>query len=173
MSQSSGLAGQAGSVSAALAAPLVKANTRMLAIDALRGFVMLLMLIDHVRETFLLHRQVTDPIDALSVTPDLYFTRMLSEICAPVFIFLTGLSAWLYSQKHTASETSVPAQARVLPGVSGNYLRLLRMERRVPAQDLVVAGDLVHRHLHDHPRRVAALQAQLADCAGAGDRRRA
>ncbi len=32
---------------------------------------------------------------------------MLSEICAPVFIFLTGLSAWLYSQKHTAGETSV------------------------------------------------------------------
>ncbi|WP_434657700.1 DUF1624 domain-containing protein [Pseudomonas sp. R3-56] len=81
--------------------------TRLLAIDALRGFVMLLMLVDHVRETFLLHRQVTDPIDALSVTPDLFFTRLLSTLCAPVFIFLTGLSAWLYSQKHTASETSV------------------------------------------------------------------
>ncbi|UZE26506.1 heparan-alpha-glucosaminide N-acetyltransferase domain-containing protein [Pseudomonas sp. B21-056] len=80
---------------------------RMLAIDALRGFVMLLMLVDHVRETFLLHRQVSDPIDALSVTPDLYFTRLLSTLCAPVFIFLTGLSAWLYSQKHSAGETSL------------------------------------------------------------------
>ncbi len=56
MSQSSGLAGQAGSISPALATTAVKTNTRMLAIDALRGFVMLLMLIDHVRETFLLHR---------------------------------------------------------------------------------------------------------------------
>ncbi|WP_268798578.1 DUF1624 domain-containing protein [Pseudomonas huanghezhanensis] len=101
------MTGQAGAIPPARAAASVIANTRMLAIDALRGFVMLLMLIDHVRETFLLHRQVTDPIDALSVTPDLYFTRMLSEICAPVFILLTGLSAYLYSQKHTLKETSV------------------------------------------------------------------
>ncbi|PMY33453.1 hypothetical protein C1Y35_26215 [Pseudomonas sp. GW456-L14] len=107
MTLSTGLAGQAGVASPALAGSVAKANTRMLAIDALRGFVMLCMLVDHVRETFLLHRQVTDPIDALSVTPDLYFTRMLSEICAPVFIFLTGLSAWLYSQKHSLGETSV------------------------------------------------------------------
>lgn len=90
-----------------LASSTATTATRLLAIDALRGFVMLLMLVDHVRETFLLHRQVTDPIDALSVTPDLFFTRLLSALCAPVFIFLTGLSAWLYSQKHTASETSV------------------------------------------------------------------
>jgi uncharacterized membrane protein len=90
-----------------LASSTATTATRLLAIDALRGFVMLLMLVDHVRETFLLHRQVTDPIDALSVTPDLFFTRLLSTLCAPVFIFLTGLSAWLYSQKHTASETSV------------------------------------------------------------------
>ena len=107
MTLSTGLTGQAGVASPALAGSVAKANTRMLAIDALRGFVMLCMLVDHVRETFLLHRQVTDPIDALSVTPDLYFTRMLSEICAPVFIFLTGLSAWLYSQKHSLGETSV------------------------------------------------------------------
>jgi len=107
MTLSTGLAGQAGVACPALAGSVAKANTRMLAIDALRGFVMLCMLVDHVRETFLLHRQVTDPIDALSVTPDLYFTRMLSEICAPVFIFLTGLSAWLYSQKHSLGETSV------------------------------------------------------------------
>ncbi|QQZ39569.1 DUF1624 domain-containing protein [Pseudomonas sp. SK3(2021)] len=107
MTLSTGLAGQAGVASPALAGSMAKANARMLAIDALRGFVMLCMLVDHVRETFLLHRQVSDPIDALSVTPDLFFTRLLSEICAPVFIFLTGLSAWLYSQKHSLGETSV------------------------------------------------------------------
>ncbi|MBP5077656.1 DUF1624 domain-containing protein [Pseudomonas chlororaphis] len=105
MTLSTGLAGQAGVTSPALA--VAKANTRMLAIDALRGFVMLCMLVDHVRETFLLHRQVSDPIDALSVAPELFFTRLLSEICAPVFIFLTGLSAWLYSQKHSLGQTSV------------------------------------------------------------------
>ena len=111
MSLPSSVTSPSGVRAPALATPAatsaVTTNARMLAIDALRGFVMLLMLVDHVRETFLLHRQVTDPIDALSVTPDLYFTRLLSTLCAPVFIFLTGLSAWLYSQKHTAGETSL------------------------------------------------------------------
>ena len=78
----------------------------MIAIDALRGFVMICMLVDHVRETFFLHRQVTDPMDALTISPELFFTRMVSEICAPVFIFLTGLSAYLYGQSHTPKETS-------------------------------------------------------------------
>jgi len=107
MSLSSPVTSLSGVAAPALATSLAKTHARMLAIDALRGFVMLLMLVDHVRETFLLHRQVSDPIDALSVTPDLFFTRLLSTLCAPVFIFLTGLSAWLYSQKHTAGETSV------------------------------------------------------------------
>ncbi|AKK00727.1 membrane protein [Pseudomonas chlororaphis] len=107
MSLSSPVTSLSGVAAPALATSLAKTHVRMLAIDALRGFVMLLMLVDHVRETFLLHRQVSDPIDALSVTPDLFFTRLLSTLCAPVFIFLTGLSAWLYSQKHTAGETSV------------------------------------------------------------------
>ncbi|BBP65302.1 membrane protein [Pseudomonas sp. Cab53] len=107
MSLSSPVTSLSGVAAPALATSLAKTHVRMLAIDALRGFVMLLMLVDHVRETFLLHRQVSDPIDALSVPPDLFFTRLLSTLCAPVFIFLTGLSAWLYSQKHTAGETSV------------------------------------------------------------------
>lgn len=107
MSFTSGMTRPAGASAVVRPAAAVIAGTRMLAIDALRGFVMLCMLVDHVRETFLLHRQVSDPMDALSVTPDLYFTRMLSEICAPVFIFLTGLSAYLYSQKHTPGETSL------------------------------------------------------------------
>jgi uncharacterized membrane protein len=90
-----------------LAAPAgARPAARMLAIDALRGFVMLLMLIDHVRETFFLHRQVGDPMDALTVEPALFFTRMTSQICAPVFVFLTGLSAYLYGQRHTPRETS-------------------------------------------------------------------
>lgn len=107
MSLSSPVTSLSGVAAPTLATSLAKTHVRMLAIDALRGFVMLLMLVDHVRETFLLHRQVSDPIDALSVTPDLFFTRLLSTLCAPVFIFLTGLSAWLYSQKHTAAETSM------------------------------------------------------------------
>jgi len=83
-----------------------KARTRLVAIDALRGLVMLFMLVDHVRETFFLHLQVTDPVDANTTDPGLFFTRLLSTFCAPTFVALTGLSAWLYGQSHTKAEVS-------------------------------------------------------------------
>lgn len=85
------------------AAPI---RTRLLAIDALRGLVMLFMLVDHVRETFFLHVQVADPMDPLNTAPELFFTRISSMVCAPVFVFLTGLSAWLYGQAHSRAEVS-------------------------------------------------------------------
>lgn len=78
------------------AAPLTA--QRLICIDALRGLVMLFMLLDHVRETFLLHRQVSDPMDVTSVEPALFFSRTLAHLCAPVFILLTGLSAFLYGR---------------------------------------------------------------------------
>lgn len=90
---------------AAPANPAV-ARTRLLAIDALRGLVMLFMLVDHVRETFFLHVQVSDPVDANTTDPGLFFTRLLSTFCAPTFVALTGLSAWLYGQSRTKMEVS-------------------------------------------------------------------
>ncbi|WP_449432223.1 DUF1624 domain-containing protein [Pseudomonas putida] len=75
-------------------------NQRLHSIDALRGLVILFMLLDHVRETFFLHRQVSDPM-AIDVTdPSLFASRTLAHLCAPVFVLLTGLSAWLYGEKY-------------------------------------------------------------------------
>ncbi|UVL68681.1 DUF1624 domain-containing protein [Pseudomonas sp. B21-031] len=81
---------------------------RLQSIDALRGLVILFMLLDHVRETFFLHRQVSDPM-AIDVTdPSLFFSRTLAHLCAPVFVLLTGLSAWLYGEKYQGrSDVSV------------------------------------------------------------------
>lgn len=76
------------------------ATHRLLCIDALRGLVIVFMLLDHVRETFLLHRQVSDPMDAASTDPWLFLSRTLAHLCAPVFVLLTGLSAYLYGEKH-------------------------------------------------------------------------
>ncbi|AKA86215.1 DUF1624 domain-containing protein [Pseudomonas synxantha] len=73
---------------------------RLQSIDALRGLVILFMLLDHVRETFLLHRQVSDPMSIDSTEPALFVSRTLAHLCAPVFVLLTGLSAWLYGQKY-------------------------------------------------------------------------
>lgn len=73
-----------------------KINHRLLSIDALRGIVMMIMLIDHVRETFYLHLQIPDPMVVVETPPDLFFSRLLAHFCAPIFVFLTGLSAYLY-----------------------------------------------------------------------------
>jgi len=73
---------------------------RIAAIDKLRGLAVALMLVDHVRESFFLHRQVADPMDVYATEPMLFFTRLVSHLCAPLFIFLTGLGAWLYGLKH-------------------------------------------------------------------------
>ncbi|MFK7698997.1 DUF1624 domain-containing protein [Pseudomonas caspiana] len=82
------------------------ASTRLQSIDALRGLIILFMLLDHVRETFLLHLQVSDPMDVATTPPELFFSRTLAHLCAPLFIFLTGLSAYLYGERHGASEVS-------------------------------------------------------------------
>jgi len=78
----------------------VPPRQRLLSIDALRGLVILFMLLDHVRETFLLHRQVSDPMSIDSTEPALFISRTLAHLCAPVFVLLTGLSAFLYGQKY-------------------------------------------------------------------------
>lgn len=75
-------------------------NQRLLSIDALRGLVILFMLLDHVRETFFLHRQVADPMNIDATEPVLFFSRTLAHVCAPVFVLLTGLSAYLYGEKY-------------------------------------------------------------------------
>ncbi|WP_095097228.1 DUF1624 domain-containing protein [Pseudomonas sp. Irchel 3A5] len=82
------------------------ASTRLQSIDALRGLIILFMLLDHVRETFLLHLQVSDPMDVTTTPPELFFSRTLAHLCAPLFIFLTGLSAYLYGERYGAKEVS-------------------------------------------------------------------
>ena len=75
-------------------------SKRIISIDALRGFVMLIMIIDHVREYFYLHLQISDPMDVVNTDPLLFFSRFFCHVCAPVFVFLCGLSAHLYGQKY-------------------------------------------------------------------------
>ncbi|MBS9763045.1 heparan-alpha-glucosaminide N-acetyltransferase domain-containing protein [Pseudomonas mosselii] len=80
--------------------PTALPSQRLHSIDALRGLVILFMLLDHVRETFFLHRQVSDPMTIDATDPSLFISRTLAHLCAPVFVLLTGLSAWLYGEKH-------------------------------------------------------------------------
>lgn len=79
---------------------------RIRSIDALRGFVMVVMLLDHVRENWFLHHPVSDPVDVFGVDAGLFFTRLTSTICAPVFVALTGLGAYLYGVNHSSAESA-------------------------------------------------------------------
>lgn len=78
------------------------ASQRLQAIDALRGLVILIMMLDHVRETFYLYQQVPDPMLIPGTEEPLFFSRILAHLCAPVFVVLTGLSAYLYQAKNSS-----------------------------------------------------------------------
>ena len=80
-------------------------GVRLQSIDALRGLVMVLMLLDHLRETWFLHVPVADPIDATTALPGMYWARLAVSLCAPIFVALTGVSAYLFSTRHTLAET--------------------------------------------------------------------
>ena len=77
-------------------------SQRLQAIDALRGLVILIMMVDHVRETFYLYQQVPDPMLIPGTEEPLFFSRILAHLCAPVFVLLTGLSAYLYQAKNNS-----------------------------------------------------------------------
>jgi len=79
------------------AAQPAKARSRIEVIDVMRGLVMVIMLLDHVRERFYLRVAVSDPMDVVTTEPKLFFTRIAAHFCAPMFVFLTGLGAWLYA----------------------------------------------------------------------------
>jgi len=82
------------------------AKVRLENIDALRGFVMVLMLLDHLRETWMVDVTVTDPFDASTGLPAMGFARFLVSFCAPIFVALTGLGAYLFRMNHSAKETT-------------------------------------------------------------------
>ncbi|RPI96324.1 MAG: DUF1624 domain-containing protein [Chloroflexi bacterium] len=72
---------------------------RIEAIDFLRGLVMIVMALDHVRMYFGLGTWYAEPTNLATTTPLLFFTRWITHFCAPVFVFLAGISAFLYGTK--------------------------------------------------------------------------
>lgn len=81
-------------------------KSRVASIDLLRGIIMILMALDHVRDYFHVSAITEDPTNPATTTPILFFTRWITHFCAPVFVFLSGLSAFLYGQTRTKKELS-------------------------------------------------------------------
>ena len=80
---------------AATLAPLAAGRPRLDSIDAVRGAVMVLMLLDHMRDFTSKGGFISDPLDLATTTPLLYLTRWITHFCAPTFVFLAGLGAGL------------------------------------------------------------------------------
>src|SRR5512134_3535154 len=66
-------------------------GSRIASLDILRGAVMVLMAIDHVR--------VYSGVPAGGPTAGVFFTRWVTHFCAPVFVFLAGTAAFLHLRK--------------------------------------------------------------------------
>ncbi len=81
-------------------------KNRIQSIDILRGFVMLIMAIDHVRDFFHITAFTDSPTNLATTTPQLFFTRWITHFCAPTFVFLSGTSAFLAGQKKSKKELS-------------------------------------------------------------------
>ncbi|HEY3929886.1 MAG TPA: heparan-alpha-glucosaminide N-acetyltransferase domain-containing protein [Candidatus Koribacter sp.] len=81
---------------------------RLQSIDAYRGFIMIIMAIDHVRDYVNREAMLFLPTDLTQTTPALFFTRWITHLCAPGFIFCAGLGAYLWMQRghHTKPELS-------------------------------------------------------------------
>ncbi len=92
------------SASVAHASAATRPATRVASIDILRGLVMVLMALDHVRDFFSDVR--FDPLDLSQTNAPLFMTRWITHFCAPTFVLLAGVSAYLTGRQCTRAQLS-------------------------------------------------------------------
>ncbi|TMO81032.1 hypothetical protein CWC16_04680 [Pseudoalteromonas sp. S3776] len=83
-------------------------------IDLLRGIIIIFMVIDHGMY-YCLNYSVTDPMTVPGTDPLTFFTRFVSHFCAPLFVFLAGLSAAITEHKYTS--TKAFSQSLIIRGL--------------------------------------------------------
>jgi len=92
---------------------LTAARNRIQSIDILRGLVMVIMALDHVRDFFYkadlgkAADAAMDPTNMQTTYPALFFTRWITHFCAPIFVFLAGASVYLMCQRKSKKEVSL------------------------------------------------------------------
>ena len=80
---------------------------RLTAVDALRGAIMIIMALDHTRDFLHIGAMSFSPEDLARTTPVLFFTRWITHICAPVFMFTAGLGAFFRLQRPGTTKRDV------------------------------------------------------------------
>lgn len=93
-------------------------NKRLISIDLIRGVVMVLMAIDHVR--------VYSGLPAGGPTPGIFFTRWITHFCVPAFVFFAGTGSWLKGGRLHSQTADKAALTRFLL-VRGCLLVLLEL----------------------------------------------
>lgn len=82
-------------------------QNRISSIDILRGIIMVIMALDHTRDFFHKDAMVADPLNLTTTTPILFFTRWITHFCAPVFVFLAGVSVYIIGLKRSVNNLQV------------------------------------------------------------------
>ena len=81
-------------------------TNRIKSIDLLKGLVMIIMALDHVRDYFHAPAFLYDPADPTHTTLPIFFTRWITHFCAPTFSFLAGLSAFMVGRRKAPKQLS-------------------------------------------------------------------
>jgi uncharacterized membrane protein len=92
---------------AAMNLPASGLRARLTSVDALRGLVMIIMALDHVRDFIHRGAMIGSPTDLATTTPVLFMTRWLTHFCAPVFMLTAGMGAYFYLQRSRTPEGAV------------------------------------------------------------------
>ena len=75
---------------------------RIHSIDFARGVVMIIMVLDHTRDFMHVTSLTQSATNLATTTPMLFFTRWITHLCAPTFVFLSGVSAYISLQSRSS-----------------------------------------------------------------------